>query len=99
MHTTKAFYLWSWFDQALEGIAVHCMMRLSEVFSCPIIQNFVLFQQKGQLKDVNNFQIVLFIHIRGQTKNFTCCIYCLFYMRFAGMANRIADLATVRHSV
>jgi len=70
--TTKAFYFWSWFDQALEGITVHCMTRLSGVFSCFVIQNFVLFQQKGKLKDVSNFQIVLFIHIRSQTKMCTC---------------------------
>lgn len=48
VYTTKAFYLWSCFVQALEGIAVHCVTGLSVVFSCSVIQISVLCQQKGQ---------------------------------------------------
>lgn len=75
VYTTKAFYLWSCFVQALEGITIHCVTRLSVVFNCSI---FVLCQQKGQWKDVHDFQNVLFIHIRRSNKKFYYYIIYIF---------------------
>lgn len=93
VYTTKAFYLWSCFVQALEGIAVHCVTRLSVVFSCSMIEISVVYKRVSERMCIT-FKMYCSSTSGGQTKNVTsCCIYCLFIKRFARMGNRISDLA------